>query len=426
MLLVTSCGGPESTESSETRKTAKQTNKATASSEKIKQVNVLVDLSGGMAGFVHPNAPGEAGSNFQQTITALLSDVQGQTAVSYYFVEQAPSASASVLRPTTYAELSHVVSQGAKHYALGTEMPEMLRQAVKMQASMPGTVNVIVSDFIYGPQNQQQVWRVRTDVKDALASSSPLAISVYAGTSEYRGNFYPGTRHKPQALHGAKVPYYVWVMGSPTLVAQANGQLLSSLADHPQVHFNQATATPAYGVLTGYEAQGSWFVDPEAANTPAVVFSDLSKQTPAHFVVGLDLHTLPKSVRQQFSKTALELDPATSDAEVLRTWAAGEAATPKLPAAATRQGYTHFAQVGLTKIRGAKQSAVVTLRLPASGTALPAWVADYTTANDDNIASQGSKTFRLTDVLQGTHDAFAHQPTAAAPVWQAPITLRID
>lgn len=427
MLLVTSCGGPDSTDSTEAGTSAKQTNKTTASSEKIRQVNILVDLSGGMAGFVHPNAPGESGSDFQQTITALLSDVQGQTAVSYYFVEQAPSAGASVLHPTTYAEISHVVSQGAKQYAMGTEMPEMLRQAVKMQASKPGTVNVIVSDFIYGPQNQQQVWRVRTDVKDALASSSPLAISVYAGASEYRGNFYPGTRHKPQALHGAKVPYYVWVMGSPTLVAQANGQLLNSLADHPQVHFNQATATPTHGVLTGYEAQGSWFVDPEAVDTtPAVVFSDLSKQAPAHFVVGLDLHTLPKSVQQQFNKTALELDPATSDAEILRTWAAGEAGAPKLPAAATRHGYTHFAQVGLTKIRGAKQSTVVTLRLPAGGAALPEWVAKYSTANDDNIASQGSKTFRLTDVLQGAQDAFAHQPTAAAPVWQAPLTLRID
>ena len=427
MLLMAGCGGPESTEDTEARTTSKQASTKSISAEKIRQVNVLVDLSGGMAGFVHPNAPGEPGSDFQQTITALLSDVQGQTAVSYYFVEQAPTAGASVLHPTTYAEVSRVISQGAKRYAMGTEMPEMLRQAVKMQASKPGTINVIVSDFIYGPQNQQQVWRVRTDVKDALAASSPLAISVYAGSSEYRGNFYPGTRHKPQALHGAKVPYYVWVMGAPALVAQANGQLLTSLADHPQAHFNQATAVPAHGVLTGYEAQGSWFVDPEAAaNTPAVVFSDLSKQAPAHFVVGLDLHALPKSVRQQFNKATLELDPATSDAEVLRTWAAGEAGAPKLPAAATRQGYTHFAQVGLTKIRGAKQSTVVTLRLPATGAALPGWVAEYTTANDDNIASQGPKTFRLTDVLQGAQDAFAHQPTAAAPVWQAPMTLRID
>jgi hypothetical protein len=380
-----------------------------------------------MAGFVHPNAPGESGSDFQQTITALLSDVQAQTPSSYYFVEQAKTAGGSVLRQTTYADLSKVVSQGAPQYAAGTEMPEMLRQAVKMQAAAPGTVNIIVSDFIYGPQDQQQVWRVRTDVKEALTSSAPLALSVYAGTSEFRGNFYPGTRHKAQALRGSKIPYYVWILGEPALVAQASAQLLASLADRPQAHFNHAAQTPPHGVLTNYEAQGNWFVEPNTSpGTPGVVFSDLSKQEPARFVVGLDLHTLPKAVREQFTATALELDPAATNAQLQRTWEAGEAGAPKLPSAATRQGYTHFAQVSVSKVPSSEAAAIITLRLPNPGTALPGWVATYSTLNDDNIAQQGGKTFRLTEVLQGAQDAFARKANATAPVWQAPVALRLD
>ncbi|RZJ93011.1 MAG: hypothetical protein EOO60_06415, partial [Hymenobacter sp.] len=124
---LSGCGEPDkTTESATAGKAAKDT--AAPSS----QVSVFVDASTGMRGFMHPNAPGETGSQFQRTITELLSNINGQrttgqAAPAYYFVQESTPSKPRALRPTTYAELSNTVSTGIEKPALGTEMPTMLR-----------------------------------------------------------------------------------------------------------------------------------------------------------------------------------------------------------------------------------------------------------------------------------------------------------
>lgn len=381
-----------------------------AQAPKISQINVLVDASGGMQGFMHANAPGQAGSGFQQTLTALLSDINGQRGQqaappAFYFVKEATGPDPRVLVPTTYDELAGAVSTGIQKPALGTELPQMLAEALKLQAKKPGTVSLIVSDFIYGPKNSSETWRVKTDVKDALstADAARLAVSVFANTSEYRGNFYPGNRTRPQALHGEKLPYYIWVIGAPELVGQVDGSLLKRLAGQPQAHFNTRFAPP-YAALDHFQNAGEWY-KADAGPVPAVALTkSVTRKEPAEIVFGLDLRNVPA----EWQKTAaqrLRLDPAATSAALLRTWLVAQE-----PAAAGKpylQNYTHLAKIRVNQIPGA--GALLHLTLPRQQ---PAWVAQTSTANDSNIAKQGPKTFLLADVLQGVADYFADQPSA--------------
>ncbi|MEJ7661771.1 MAG: hypothetical protein WKG07_20420 [Hymenobacter sp.] len=75
---------------------------------------MLVDASGGMQGFMRH--AGEAGNSFQQTVAALLSDVNGQhgAPAAYCFVKEATGADPRILVPTSYGALTSAVSTGIK------------------------------------------------------------------------------------------------------------------------------------------------------------------------------------------------------------------------------------------------------------------------------------------------------------------------
>jgi hypothetical protein len=417
---LSGCGGPDKT----TEKTAKEASKTPTAA--ISQVSVFVDASTGMRGFMHPNAPGEAGSQFQRSITELLSNINDQrasnsAAPTYYFVQESNAKDPRTLRPTTYAELSNTVSTGIQTPALGTEMPTMLREILKLQKGKPGTVSIVISDFIYAPPDPKQTWKVKTDVKDALseASAADLAINIFAGTSEFRDKFFPGNRTHFQVLKGSRLPYYVWVLGQPAAVAAATPLLKPLMGDgFERVGFN--TLAPPAAAFEHFGNVGEWYVDKTGSHQtqPLTLHftKSLSHQNPAEFVLALDLNNAPAAEAASLP-TKLQLDEAGTGATLAKVWAArNEPKAPRSPALPT---YTHLARVHLERLPGQKPA---TLRLVLPRTQ-PTWVAKYTTLNDSNIAAQGPKTFLLSEVLQGVQDYYDQQP-AGHEIWALPVQLR--
>ncbi|MGI4822145.1 MAG: hypothetical protein ACRYFV_13125, partial [Janthinobacterium lividum] len=392
----------------------------------LSQVSVFVDASTGMRGFMHPNAPGETGSQFQRTITELLSNINDQksantAAPAYYFVQESTPQNPSALRPTTYAELSNTVSTGIQNPALGTEMPTMLREILKLQKGKPGTVSVVISDFIYAPPDPKQTWKVKTDVKDALseAAAQDLAISIFAGTSEFRDKFFPGNRTHFQVLKGSRLPYYVWVLGQPAAVAAATPWLKPLMgAGFERVSFN--TLAPPAAVFEHFGNVGEWYVDKTGSRQtqPLTLHftKSLSRQEPAEVVLGLDLTNAPAAEAASLPKQ-LQLDEAGTGATLTKVWATRD--EPKAPRSPALPTYTHLARVHIERLPGRKQA---TLRLVLPRTQ-PAWVTKYTTLNDSNIATQGAKTFLLSEVLQGVQDYYDQQP-AGREVWALPVQLQ--
>ena len=91
--LFSACSGPKR----EDRATGSPTKEpaANVAAAKLSQINVFVDMSGGMRGFMHANDPGrnETGSEFQRTVMDLLSDVNRMTPKlksppAYYFFKE--------------------------------------------------------------------------------------------------------------------------------------------------------------------------------------------------------------------------------------------------------------------------------------------------------------------------------------------------
>ena len=388
-----------------------------AAAPQVRHINVFVDMSGGMGGFMRANNPSknETGSAFQRTVTDLLSDVNRlaprlAAPPAYYFFKEKEPANPRVLVPSTYADMTGTVSGGLQNAARGSELPQMLSEALKLQAQRPGTVSILISDFIFAPQNVKDTWRIKTFVKDALNAVEPakLAVSVFANTSEFRGNFYPGNRTGKQPLSGEQLPYYIWVLGDPALVGQVDGGLLRRLAAQPQAHYNVAFAPP-YAVpdyLT--DPVGSWTVtDGAAGEAPQVTFT--KKPTlgkPAELVVALDLSRLPASLVSPVSPKTLRLAEDGTGATLTRVFP-----LTQLPNADQQQPalkkYTHFAQLRFVQA----PAGTATLHLELARTE-PAWVASYSTVSDSGIKKQGPKTYYLKEVLAGVADYFAEEPSA--------------
>ena len=372
-------------------------------------------MSGGMQGFVAPVAAGATGSGFQQTVTELLSAVNAQrakepTPPAYYFFKESTPADARLLVPSTYPAMRETVSGGLKNAARGSELPQMLSEALKLQAKKPGTLSLLISDFIFAPKVKGQTWDVKTFIKDALSEVPPaqLAVSVFANTSDYHGNFYPGNRTRPQKLNGEKIPYYIWVLGDPALVAQADAGLLRQLAGQPQAHYHVAFAPP-YAVLDFYEAVGHWMV-PTADMPPQVVFTEKpTARQPAEVVVGLDLRPLPPSVAAQATAQTLRLAEAPAQATLtqVQTLAQLKGQAASQPALAN---YSHFATLRFVRAPAARTTLHLEMARPD-----PAWIGAYSiddAAGDSNIKARGPKTFHLREVLAGVSEYFADEPSA--------------
>lgn len=435
-LLLVACGGDTDIpkvgkkKKATTATAAATSTPATAATPTVgvSQVNVVVDASTGMRGFMRPNQPGEPGSDFQRRVSALLSGFHAQRAQqpappAYYFVQESTAQDPRVLRPTTYAELTNTVSTGIKNPAAGTELPAMLREVLKLQKARPGTLSVVISDFIYAPPNASETWRVKTDVQDALSEvpAAKLALRVFAGTSAFRDKFFPGNRTRFQVLSGSRIPYYIWVLGEPATVAAAEAAgLLRPLAGPEFERVAYQTASGTAVAFEHFQNVGQWYVE-KGGSAPVplrlAAADPPTRKAPLEFVLGLDLRHLPADAQASLPRLA-RLDPGEALATLVKVWAV--ATEPKAPVSKALPTYTHLAKVRVERLPAGRPT---TLRLVLPR-AVPAWVAHYSTTNDSDIAAQGPKTFLFSEVMQGVQDYYDQQPTGRE-AWSLPVQVRL-
>ena len=381
----------------------------------LRAVNVLLEVSGSMEGFMPKTGANGQNTQFQQRVAQFLSEVNRSPAArqkSFFRLKEKPY-------PESYAALSGTVRGGIQQPAKSTELPAVL-DTLLTRYYQPGTVNVLISDFIYSPKNAGAIPYIKTDITDALqrnAAQSDLAVSVYGFTSDFRGTYYPALKAagKKTACCDTEIPYYYWVIGPADAVRQFDAALLAD-ASARQAHFGVVYPRPAYSVLDKYQHQGSWYygdagASKRAADTYRVVtVSEASAQQPVEFVVGLDLQNLPAQYRDPaFLSHNLKLQTVDTDARLLGVTATTDQTRSS---SGPESRFTHFAKIRLTKVPPASRPLVLKLQNQR-----PAWVAQWTTQNDGLPAP---KTFALSSLLDGLQASVGEKPT----VFELPMTVQ--
>ncbi|MBT9393104.1 hypothetical protein KLP40_08005 [Hymenobacter sp. NST-14] len=387
-----------------------------AVAQPLQAVNVFLEVSGSMEGFMPKTGAGGENTRFQQHVAQFLSEVnrtRAATRKSFFRLKEKPYTD-------SYQGISGTVRGGIQQPAKSTELPAVL-DTLMARYYQPGTVNVLISDFIYSPKNAGAIPYIKTDITDALqrnGAQPDLAVSVYGFTSDFRGTYYPALKAagKQMACCDTEIPYYFWVIGPADAVRQFDGALLEAPAAR-QAHFGVTYPRPAYSLLSKFQNKGSWYYgDAGASKRDAdsyrvVAVSEASAQQPVEFVVGLDLRTLPGQYRDLgYLQQHLTLQGVDTDAKLLGV----TAATAQTKASSGPESrFTHFAKIRLANMPQASRPLVLRLQDQR-----PAWVGEWTTKNDGTPAP---KTFALSSLLDGLEPA---QSGKKAPVFELPLTLQ--
>jgi hypothetical protein len=382
----------------------------------LQAVNVFLEVSGSMEGFMPKTGASGENTKFQQHVAQFLSEVNRSTAVrqkTFYRIKERPYKDA-------YQAISGTVRSGIQQPAKSTDIPSVL-DTLMTNYYRPGTVSVLISDFIYSPKNAGAIPYINTDIADALSRSGEkpdLAVSVYGYTSDFRGTYYPAlvASGKKTNCCDTEIPYYIWVVGPASAVRQFDAALLEKQPAR-QAHFGVTYPQPVYSVLNKFQNKGSWYYGDAGASKRnadtyrVIAVSEVSAQQPVEFVVGMDLGQLPGQYRDvAYLKQNLKLQGVDTDARLLEVFAATD---QNRASSGPESKFTHFAKVRLTKQPKAARPLVLRLQDQR-----PAWVAQWTTRND---ATPATKTFALSSLLDGLE---AQNGAEKKPIFEAPLTLQ--
>jgi len=387
----------------------------------LAQVNVFLEVSGSMEGFMPKTGATGTNTRFQQHVAQFLSEVNRSSAArkTYFRIKEKPY-------PDSYQQLSQTVRGGILQPASSTDIPTVLDTLVSGYYA-PNSVNVLISDFIYSPKNAGAIPYISTDITDALNRTHrpDLAVSVYGYASDFHGAYYPALKTGVKKISGCcdtDIPYYFWVIGPAEAVRRFDAALLERQPGQ-QAHFGVKYPTPASSLLSRFQNVGAWYYgEKDAAKRAAgaayhtVAVSSVSAKEPVEFVVGLDLQDLPALYHDvNYLKANLQLQAQDTDAKIIGAFAA--TAQTKNSSGAENQ-YTHFVKVRVTRLGKAARPLQLVLH-----DRRPAWISAWTTKNDSNINQTGAKTFALSSLVDGVA-AVTTREADKTPVFLIPLTLQ--
>ena len=416
--LLSSCNSePADTKSAKPTKGAKPSATETAATPAAAplQVSVFLEYSGGMKGFVPRGGADKPATEFQRRIGALITETQVSPAVAdrkYYLCENAAP------RAVPFQQLRDVVQGEVNQAALGTELPQMLEGILGLpQASQ--RVSVIISDFIYGPARKSDFSQLPNLIRTAIApvSQQQLAVAVFGEASRFYGTYHPAvkTPMAKRTVNGERVPYYVWVIGPPALVARYTAEVFKN-APAQQAFFGLKTNAPAFAPLL------TKLTDPKLKSSggSAFMLQDLLNldvsEGPIDFSLGLNLASLPVAWQQPaFLAQHLLVRLPNGQASLLPN-SVRQLTEYEQSGQPVLAPYTHVLRLRVSKLLAA--TATLSLALPAPET--PEWVAGWSTTNDNMPAP---RTFGLDQVLTGVRQSY---PSPLPAVFTVQIPLKRD
>ncbi|GAA4437496.1 hypothetical protein GCM10023188_31760 [Pontibacter saemangeumensis] len=378
-----------------------------AAPEKV-DVNVYLEISNGMKGFMPTAAAGKEATGFQQNLLKLLSEVQDGRYVAEkgFYLAKEDAQSRPVLDSVSYNTMKSYIVSGIKDDVRGTPLPAMLKAALQKSLDQ-GAVSVIVSDFIHGPSDQGQFISLDADIRSSLreAEHQDLAIAILGNTSGFFGTYHPAVK-KPEVrrtLNGEEIPYYIWVIGKQEEVQVVTNKVLRNLPPQQAYFGFEYKSVPYSALLKEKEFRPAGVVYCSSRNADPCTSVNLQpeKEEPVEFTIGLDLSGLPLSMQDEaYLERNLKVAGNGSRARLVSVKAADEniKATPDLAK------YSHFVRVQVPQLTA--NSGSIAVQLPQ---VFPTWINAWATDNDNNPAAEPKKTYQLDKIADGVQALYRDQ-----------------
>lgn len=371
-------------------------------------VNVYLEVSNGMKGFMPASAAGKEATAFQTRMNRLISEVQDGRYVERpaFYLAKEDAKGRPVLDSVSYNTMKSYIVSGIKDDVRGTPLPDMLRAALQ-QSIEQEAVSVIISDFIHGPSDQGQFLSLDSDIRSALreAERQGLVVAILGDVSAFHGTYHPAVK-KPEVrrtLKGEQIPFYTWVIGKQAEVQVVINRVFRDLPKQQAYFGFEYKAIPYAALLkTGsFKPAGIVYCSSRNADPCTAVNLQPQPKEPVEFTVGVDLAALPANMqREEFLKQHLKVVGNGCRASMVSVTAADDAikATPDLAR------YSHFVRLQVTQLTA--NTGSVYIQLPH---VYPAWVKQWSTENDNNPAAEPGKTYQLSKIFDGVQALYRDQ-----------------
>lgn len=232
-------------------------------------------------------------------------------------------------------------------------------------------------------------------------SRQDIGATVYAYTSAFNGTYYTYQNQK-QKLTGEKRPFYIWVLGKQSLVADVNQQLTQLLSEKPAERIDFGTAKPLtkYDLLFSLNKKGDWRVN----NNNVTEIKTGRKTPPAEFAIGLDAAGLP-AYAQTESYIRQNLNATATNGTVKLVNVQSKSAVKSDRLNANEQKMLNKDTQVLT-FRAEKlfdDETTLHLTLPVK---YDTWYTSWSTMDDRTTGGRTEKTFAFNYLLTGVKEAY--------------------
>jgi hypothetical protein len=361
---------------------------------KIAGINIFVETSGSMAGYMPKDG---TATDFQEMIPELTSSLNTNYPGKVHFYSIFDSKKQFDNLPV--AEARDRILKGDFQWSGNTYLPEML-DSVCSKYLKDGYVNIFISDCIYDPaaNDNKSTMLAATDIRDELKNNIPeFPCDIFS--------FYSVFKSKREST--SRSPYYMVLQGQ---VANVNTmrQLVNISAGRYHQSFNEVSfglnyGTPGYSVLPFTERSKNFRPVSSVAFSGAYVsLQDIeyTQEAPAAvFWLALDLSNLPSYAKDPaYINNNLEITDEHGQTTILSV-----SQSPPTNTAADDIGpakkYTHFIRISAK--RNEDRTSTIKLALKYER---PAWVAGQDEADPGN-KDKREKTFGLAKIVAGIEQA---------------------
>lgn len=392
LCLQLSCGtstGVEST-SGEDGNYCPVVDQANGNTLKSIRVNVFLETSGSMAGFMSK----ANGTDFQTEIWSVVDGLQHsiKDGIGLFQVR----SKSEPLMSIPVGDFKRQLNTGGFASTKSTDIPEMLDSI--FSRTDKHTVSVLVSDLIFSPENGNgaQIKQITTDIRERFRGTNRSSVLI-----QLKSDFYRKKKIEDS-------PYYIWIIGEQNEV-NAISNLIHSLLETSvnDVDFDIVHATPKFSILPSISqvSNASPMACPQ--DSAYYVYNEYSDEDfpDLKFWVGVDLSSLPSYMGSvPYLSANLKLDAGTATAKVLQVKDVSDLKNKDDRALVARMGLTHMVQVSVTQIG---EGASVSFNLNRH---LPKWIDEINIEQDDYLRQ---KTFGLKKMINGLEDAKNHKKNSA-------------
>lgn len=362
------------------------------------RVNVFVESSGSMSGFMSPK-----GTDFQKEIWSVVEGLQSRIkeGINLFHVRSKSEPIAGL----QVSEFRQQLNTGGFQSSQSTDIPEMLDSIFKKADEH--TVSILVSDLIFSPENGNvaQIKQISTDIRQRFKGKNRSSALLQLNSEFYSKGKIEGS------------PYYIWIIGEGRAVKEVS-MYIAGLIETPinEVDFGIFLSSPRYSILPSISAVSN--------ASPAMCPKDggyyyyrefrEEDQPEFKFWLGIDLSALPGYMRTaDYLSKYFSLAAGTADVTLLQVKEISELKNKVDRELASKLGLTQMMQI---KVGQVAEGKVVSLNLERH---IPSWIDQLNIDEEDGLRQQ---TFGLKKMINGLEDA---RETKQATVFTEPLKIYI-